>query len=218
MYKAVLFDLDGTLLDTLQDLADAANHTLRALGLPEHARGEYRRMVGNGIPKLIERMLPAQSRGPASQALALEMFRRRYAAHSEDATIPYPGIPALLQTLRAAGVQLGVVSNKDDALARQVVEHYFPGVFDAVAGRRDGVAAKPDPTLVNEMREGFGRAEGETLYVGDSDVDVFTAQNARLACCGALWGFRTKEELAGAGADYLAANADELAQIVLGTM
>ena len=112
-------------------------------------------------------------------------------------------------------MQLGVVSNKDDALARQVVEHYFPGVFDAVAGRRDGVAAKPDPTLVNEMRKGFGRAEGETLYVGDSDVDVFTAQNARLACCGALWGFRTKEELAGAGADYLAENADELAKIVL---
>lgn len=214
MVQGVIFDLDGTLLDTLRDLAGAGNHALAAMGQPDHAAEAYRRMVGNGIPKLVERMLPAQHRGPATQALALGLFLRYYDAHKLDHTAPYPGVPALLAGLQKAGVRLGVVSNKDDAPARAMVETFFPGMFDAVRGRLDGTPPKPDPALVEDVLAQWGLARGSVLYVGDSDVDIFTAHNARLAGCGVLWGFREKEELAAAGADFLAADVLELARVL----
>lgn len=206
MYQAVIFDLDGTLLDTLADLAGAGNHTLRAMGFAPLPVQEYRRLVGSGIPVLMGRMLPEGHRGPAARAVALDIFTRYYAAHSADATAPYPGIPALLAGLRAANVPMGVVSNKDDALAKAVVARYFPGLFAPadVCGRREGVPPKPDPTLVNEMRMRWGLAQNRVLYAGDSDVDIFTARAAGLDSCGVLWGFRSRQELEEAGADHLA--------------
>ena len=216
MYKAVIFDLDGTLLNTLDDLAAAGNHTLRALGFAPRPVDDYRLLVGNGIPKLVERMLPGGHKGPATQALALDLFGRYYAAHKADATAPYPGIPALVHALRAAGIPMGVVSNKDDAMAKAVMETYFPGLFwpENVAGRRDAVPAKPDPTLVNEMRAAWGLPREEVLYAGDSNVDIETARNAGLDSCGVLWGFRSRQELEAAGAVHLAHSPAALAALL----
>ena len=158
MYSAVIFDLDGTLLNTLTDLANAGNHTLEVLGFPTHPVDAYRYLVGNGIPKLIERMLPEKNRGPATQQTALSIFLRYYEAHKQDTTAPYPGILPMLQALKGAGLRLGVVSNKENSLSQEVAAHYFPGLFDAVAGHVLGTPTKPDPHLVNEMRAAFGLA------------------------------------------------------------
>lgn len=212
MVQGVLFDLDGTLLDTLWDLAAAGNHALAAMGLPGHPVQAYRQMVGNGIPKLVERMLPAPHRGPATQALALRLFLRYYDAHKLDHTAPYAGVAALLAGLQKAGVRLGVVSNKDDAPAKAIVEHFFPGVFGTVRGRLDGTPPKPDPALVEAVLAEWGLARERVMYVGDSGVDITTAHNAGLAGCGVLWGFRTQAELDAAGADFLAADVLELAR------
>lgn len=217
MYQTVIFDLDGTLLNTIDDLADAGNRVCAARGWPVHPTAAYRYFVGNGIPRLVERFTPAEHRDPATLAAVLAEFQADYGAHLRDKTAPYPGIPALLERLKAAGVQLAVFSNKADALARQVVADYFdPSLFDAVRGARDGVPTKPDPAGTIDLMRTIGADAARTLYVGDSDVDVQTAQNAGLACCGVLWGFRTAEELTGAGADHLAADADELEQIISG--
>lgn len=215
-YKAVIFDLDGTLLNTLDDLAAAGNHTLQAMGFAPRPVDDYRTLVGNGIPVLVQRMLPPGHKGDASQALALQLFRRYYSAHKADATAPYPGIPALLRRLQAAGVPMGVVSNKDDALAKDVVARYFPGLFrpQDVCGRREGIPPKPDPALVEAMCRNWGLAAADVLYAGDSNVDVQTARAAGMDCCGVLWGFRTREELAGEGAAHLAACAGDLAALL----
>ncbi len=215
MYKAVIFDLDGTLLNTIDDLADAGNHVLSVLGFPVHSTAQYKIMVGNGIPVLVERMLPETARGAATHAVALSMFLRYYAQHSADRTAPYDGILSLLETLRAQGKLIGVVSNKDDTLAKQVIAQYFPHTFHAVGGHIPGTLPKPDPTLVDAMRRTFALECSEVLYVGDSNVDIFTAQNAGLDSCGVLWGFRSAEELSLAGATYLAENPQQLLEIIL---
>lgn len=216
MYQAIIFDLDGTLLDTIADLAAAADATLRALGYPTHTVEEYKRMVGNGVPKLIERFLPPQHRDAETCRRAAGLFFPYYEAHKEDATAPYPGIPALLCRLKARGVKLGVVSNKENTLTQSVIAHYFPDTFDAVAGHTLGTPTKPDPHLVNEMRAAFGLVPGEVLYVGDSDVDIETAHNAQLAACGVLWGFRTEAELRAAGAEFLVHTPEALAALITG--
>lgn len=218
MYKTVLFDLDGTLLNTIDDLADAGNRLCAARGWPTHTPDQFRYLVGNGIPKLIERLTPEPLRTPDVLAAAYRAFDADYGAHLFDKTRPYPGIPQLLARLHAAGVQLAVFSNKDDALAQQVVAHYFDaGLFAQVRGARPGVAKKPAPegtlTLLRDLRAD----PAATLYVGDSNVDVATAQNAGLRCCGVLWGFRTEAELRAAGADCLAADAAALQQVILGS-
>ena len=185
------------------------------MGFAPHTEEEYKYMVGNGIPKLIERFLPPGHRDKATQAQAARLFFPYYDAHKEDATAPYPGIPALLAALHGAGVKLGVVSNKEDALTKSVVSHYFPGLFDAVAGHTLGTPTKPDPHLVNGMRAAFGLSAQQVLYVGDSGVDIETARNAGLAGCGVLWGFRTGDELCGAGASYLARSPEDIRVLVL---
>ena len=215
MYKAVIFDLDGTLLNTIDDLADAGNHVLEVMGLPTHIVSDYKYFVGNGVPKLIERMLPPQNRGDATQKLALKLYIDYYGEHSYDKTAPYAGVVQMLSDLRAAGVLLGVVSNKEDALTKNVIAHYFPNVFHIVSGHVIGTPAKPDPRLVTLMRETFAVQEAETLYVGDSNVDMLTAQNAGLDGCGVLWGFRTQSELLEAGAKYIASDAKHITSLVL---
>lgn len=218
MYKTVIFDLDGTLLNTLNDLADAGNRLCADRGWPQHPVDAYRYFVGNGIPKLIERLAPPEQRTPEILAEALAWFKADYGAHMRDKTAPYPGIPAMLEHLHTAGVQMAVFSNKADALAREVVADYFdPALFDLVRGQRPEVPTKPAPEGTRALLEQLGADTAATLYVGDSNVDMQTAVNADLDGCGALWGFRTRQELEEAGARYLAADAEELEHIVLGT-
>ena len=216
MYKTVVFDLDGTLLNTIDDLADAGNRVCAARGWPQHTVEEYKYFVGNGIPKLVERFSPPQARTPDQLADTLAAFQADYGAHLRDKTAPYPGIPALLARLKAAGVQLAVFSNKADPLARQVVADYFDAaLFDAVRGALPGVPTKPAPQGTLALMQAIGADPVATLYVGDSNVDVDTAHNAGLPCCGVLWGFRTRQELTDAGAEHLAADAEELWNVIV---
>ena len=213
-FRAAVFDLDGTLLDTLQDLAAAGNETLEAFGCPVHPTEAYRLFVGRGIPNLIRSSFPENiSREITDRAYVY--FKEYYAKHCMDRTVPYPGIPELLSSLRERGLRLAVVSNKDEALTRELMEHFFPGIFSAVKGRRDGVAVKPDPTLVFETLSELSLRPAEVLYLGDSNVDMQTAQNAGLASCGVLWGFRGREELLEAGADCLAASPEALSALFM---
>ena len=214
-YRYVVFDLDGTLLNTLQDLADAANFVCRSFGWPEHSLDEYRYFVGNGIPKLCERFSPESCRDAASQAEALRRFDRRYAAHKQDATAPYPGVPEMLAALAEAGVTCGVLTNKADGFARAVLEHYFPGRFAFVQGALPGVPVKPDPAALFRLLERMGAQADAALFVGDSDVDIHTAHNARLPGAGVLWGFRTRAELAAAGAEALFEDPAALTDYIL---
>ena len=216
MYKTVVFDLDGTLLNTIDDLADAGNRVCAARGWPQHTVEEYKYFVGNGIPKLVERFSPPQARTPDQLADTLAAFQADYGAHLRDKTAPYPGIPALLARLKAAGVQLAVFSNKADPLARQVVADYFDAaLFDAVRGALPGVPTKPAPQGTLALMQAIGADPAATIYVGDSNVDVDTAHNAGLPCCGVLWGFRTRQELTDAGAEHLAADAEELWNVIV---
>lgn len=217
MYHTVLFDLDGTLLNTIQDLADAGNRLCAARGWPTHTADQFRYLVGNGIPKLIERLTPENLRTPEVLDAAYRDFDADYHDHMFDKTAPYPGMPELLARLHARGVRMAVFSNKDDALAKDVVAHYFDSsLFVQVRGAFADVPKKPAPEGTLALMAQVGADPASTLYVGDSNVDVATAKNAGLPCCGVLWGFRTREELTEAGADYLAADTADLARVVLG--
>lgn len=205
MIHTILFDLDGTLLNTIDDLADAANWVCAQNGWPQHTVAEYKYMVGNGIPKLVERFSPAEARTPDRLAETLAQFTARYDAHKEDKTAPYPGIPALLEDLKDEGIQTAVFSNKADALCGKIIEHYFgPGAFSAVRGSRPGVPTKPDPTGLWDLMRQLNADPATTLFVGDSDVDILTGHNAGLPAMGAVWGFRGAGELTAAGAEALA--------------
>ena len=200
MIKTVLFDLDGTLLNTIDDLADAGNWVCAQNGWPTFTVAQFKLMVGNGIPKLVERFSPADARSPAQLAATLAQFTARYDAHKEDKTAPYPGIPALLDALKAEGIQCAVFSNKADALCGGIIAHYFgTGRFDAVRGNRPGVPTKPDPTGLFALMTELGADPAATLFVGDSDVDILTGHNAQLPAMGALWGFRGRAELTAEG-------------------
>ncbi len=216
MYQNVIFDLDGTLLNTLADLAAAGNFALQSLGFPVHDVEKYRNFVGNGIPTLIQRILPA-GRDTAHFDAALRLFSEYYARHHSDRTRPYDGIPELLLRLRSAGVQLAVVTNKDHAFSEELIRSFFGSTIDVVCGSRDGVPRKPDPHMVNIVMDALNARREETLYVGDSNVDMETAKNAGLDACGVLWGFRTERELRESGAMFLAGNAEELYHIITET-
>lgn len=215
MYSCVIFDLDGTLLDTLADLAAAGNHALDALGLPTHEAEAYKTFIGNGIPNLIRRMLPEGS-DDALQREALRLFSDYYAAHHSDRTKPYDGIPALLDTLHRQGVKTAVVSNKAHVFSVELIRRFFGERVGPVYGTGNDLPRKPDPTAVFRVMEELSVTKPETLYVGDSDVDMFTARNAGLDACGVLWGFRPEHVLAESGARFLAKNAEELERIIFG--
>lgn len=215
MYQNVIFDLDGTLLNTIDDLADAANWVCVNHGWPTHTVEEYKQYVGNGMTKLAQRFVPADWRTPAGIKQILDEFMPYYDAHKEDKTAPYPGIPDLLHELKGAGVSIAVLSNKAHSLVPSILENYFPGVFSYTQGAVDGIPTKPDPTLLHRLMKEMGASQESTLFVGDSNVDVRTAKNGGLTCCGVLWGFRGREELEQEGADFLAENTDELKQLIL---
>lgn len=217
MLRAVIFDLDGTLLNTIDDLADAGNWVCAQNAWPLHTIEEYKRFVGNGIPTLCRRFSPENARGEEQQAAVLAAFSARYAAHKQDKTAPYPGAADAVRALGAAGVACGVFSNKEDSLAKAVMAHYFPGVFRHVRGAAAGCPPKPDPAGLYALLEEMGLTPGpEVWLVGDSDVDVLTGKNAGLPVCGALWGFRGRQELAAAGAGLLAETPADLPGLLLG--
>ena len=215
MYRNVIFDLDGTLLNTLDDLGDAGNYACRQMGWPEHSIEAYKYFVGNGMEKLVERFTPEACRTPQQLKAAYDIFMPYYNEHKEDKTVPYTGIPELLARLKNEGVQIAVLTNKAHHLAGPVMERYFPGMFPFVQGALPGKPTKPDPTLLHELMERMGAGEEDTLFVGDSNVDIRTAKNGGLTGCGVLWGFRGREELLAEGADHLAETADELAELIL---
>lgn len=215
MYHTVLFDLDGTLLNTIADLAAAGNHVCRKNGWREYSDLEFQAMVGHGIPNLVRTFSPESARDPETLAASLAEFSAYYGAHSMDHTVPYPGIPELLDRLQSAGVQLAVCSNKADAFSRLLIEHYFPGRFALVRGKREGVPVKPDPTVVHSILTDLSATTAGALFVGDSGTDVRTGHNAGLPVCAVTWGFRPRQSLEEAGADFLADTVKDLGQIIL---
>ena len=216
MFTHVIFDLDGTLLDTLEDLADAGNWVCAQHGWPGHPVEAYKRFIGNGAPKLLERITPPDVEVTEElRRQTLEEFTDYYTAHKSDKTTAYPGMNQAVEQLKAAGLTLAVLTNKPDAAAGPVVERYYPPVFDVVQGALPDVPTKPDPTLLLQLMERIGAKPETTLFVGDSDVDIRTAINGNLHSCGVLWGFRTREELSAEGADHLVQTAQELIDYIL---
>ena len=212
-YKAVVFDLDGTLLYTLEDLYLATNHALEQLGLPPRSIDEVRSFVGNGYRQLFRLACP-EGTPDEIQEQALAVFNEYYLAHDEDHTAPYPGIPELLDRLADRGIPLAVVSNKGDAAVRDLMDSIFPGTFAAVAGEREGVRRKPAPDTVLEVMRQLGLEATDIVYVGDSEVDVATAANAGCDCIAVTWGYRSVEQLQQAGATVMADTCEEVADII----
>lgn len=209
--KLIIFDLDGTLLDTVADLAFSVNHALAKNGFPSHAIEAYKYFVGNGVNKLIERSLPEGYGTEANIALIKEDFRNFYDKHSADHTVPYDGIRELLQTLQKEGLMLAVASNKYHSATESLIREIFPEIaFAAVYGQREGKPPKPDPSIVLDILQRTSVMATEALYVGDSGVDMLTAANSGVRSVGVTWGFRSREELVEAGACHIANKPDEV--------
>lgn len=211
-YKAVLFDMDGTLLDTLADMAAAVNHILSVHGYPLRTVEEVRAFVGNGARKLMERALPPDVTGDAFEAL-LEEYRQWYEAHACVKTAPYPGVSAVLAALHRAGVRCAVVSNKPDGATRELAARFFPGL--PAFGQQDGIPAKPAPDMVYHALAELGVEASAAAYVGDSEVDVALARNAKLPLVAVSWGFRGREALEEAGAALVVDDAATLLENML---
>ena len=210
-YKAILFDMDGTLLDTLTDMADAVNHILSVHGWPLRTTEEVRAFVGNGARRLMERAVPPEVTGGDFETVLTE-YRDWYQAHNCVATAPYPGIPALLAELAEAGIKTAVVSNKPDATTKTLAARFFPGL--PAFGQRDDVPPKPAPDLVFRALETLAVDAADAIYVGDSEVDVATARNAGLPMTAVSWGFRGRRALAEAGAAVIVEAAAELLEVL----
>lgn len=201
-YDTFIFDLDGTLLDTLQDLASSVNFALRTHGMPEHSIDDVRRFVGNGVRLLMERAVPDGAANPDFEA-TFATFREHYMHHSLDTTRPYPGIPETLAELKARGCRLAVVSNKMMAATQELVRHFFPDTIEVAIGEHEaeGIRKKPAPDTVFAALKELNVGKENVVYVGDSDVDIQTAHNAGLPCISVLWGFRDKDFLIQHGAE-----------------
>jgi len=214
-YRAVLFDLDGTLLDTLDDLAGAANAVLATLGCPPHDCDAYRYFVGNGTAEMMRRALPEARRDAETVRPAVQRMRRAYAQRIEETTRPYEGVPEMLEALAALAVRMAVLTNKPSASARHLVSRMLsPWRFEVVRGARDGVPLKPDPIAAFQIAAEMGLPPGAFLYLGDSDTDMQTARAAGMFAVGALWGFRTEQELRCAGAQALVRHPTELLDLL----
>ncbi|MBR1631919.1 MAG: HAD family hydrolase [Paludibacteraceae bacterium] len=215
MKKLVIFDLDGTLLDTLGDLAAACNHALEKLNFPTHEEAAYRQMVGNGVMKLFERALPQEARNMHNQELMRTYFTAYYNCHDMDRTHPYEGAHELLVSLRRQGLQLGVASNKYQQATGRLVLHYFRDIhFCGILGQREGFRLKPDRQIVDDLMRLSGVTASEVLYVGDSAVDMQTARNAGVEACGVTWGFRGREELEAEHPEHIIDRPDQLLDLL----
>lgn len=215
LIKLCIFDLDGTLIDTLQDLADSTNYALQKHGFPLRTLQEYRAFVSDGLPKLVERALGENYRPELAPALISD-YNRYYRVHYRDHSRVYAGIQELLQELRALGVKLAVVSNKPDELLQLVVDDMFPiHTFDMVQGNDDRFPLKPDPAAVNHVLQEMAVEPADTIYIGDSGADILTAHNAGIKVIGVAWGFREAGHLKEVGADYIAESPDDIMSLVL---
>lgn len=214
-YKLAVFDLDGTILNTLDDLAVSLNYALKSSGFPERSIDEVRNFVGNGIRKLIERGVPPGTDVSAADRVHRD-FTMHYKEHCADRTRPYDGITGLLGRLRMSGCLTAVVSNKADYGVRELCARYFPGMFDYAVGEREGIRKKPAPDSVNEVLKRLGISKEEAVYIGDSDVDIETAKNAGMDCIGVEWGFRGREFLEAHGAKVIVAKTEDIEKIILG--
>lgn len=210
-YDTYIFDLDGTLLDTLDDLMAAVNYALRQYGMPVHSRDEIRRFVGNGVRLLMVRAVPDGDRNPQFEQV-FRTFREYYMEHSLDTTRPYDGIPELLTELKARGCRMAVVSNKFYAATQELCRHFFPDTIEVAIGEHEseGIRKKPAPDTVYEALRQLGVERTNAVYVGDSDVDLQTARNAGLPCISVLWGFRDRDFLEANGATTFVAAPEEI--------
>lgn len=210
--KLVIFDLDGTLLDTIGDLATSVNYALRTHGYPEHPLDAYRFFVGNGARELIARALPEGHRDDETIDRLREDFRAYYSSgHDTVLTRPYPGIPELVDACLGAGITLAVASNKFHSATDKLTRHYFgDDTFRLILGQREGVPVKPDPCIVLEILAETGFTKEETLYIGDSGVDMETAKNCGVESVGVTWGFRPRAELEAHGACHIVDHADQI--------
>lgn len=214
--QLAIFDLDGTLLDTVADLANATNQALAKCGYPTHPTEAYYRFVGNGINKLFARALPEEARTEENVQRIRTLFIPYYNEHNADDSHPYPGIVELLTQLQSQGIQLAVASNKYQQATAKLVGHFFPNIrFAAVYGQREGVPIKPDPTIVNDILSETGISRTHTLYIGDSGVDMQTARNASVESVGVTWGFRDEEELRNNGATHIIHHAKDILKLAL---
>lgn len=202
MYSTYIFDLDGTLLSTLGDLAASCNHALRTNNMPERSISEVRQFVGNGVRKLMERAVPQGTDDNATEK-ALADFKAHYSLHSLDTTQPYPDIMTLLNALHARGKRVAVVSNKFCAATKELCAHFFNGLVDVAIGETEGIRRKPAPDTVNEALRQLGTTASDAVYIGDSDVDIATARNAGMPCISVTWGFRDRDFLLAHGATTL---------------
>ena len=211
--KAIVFDMDGTLLDTLQDLTNAVNVALGRYELPEKTVAEVCKVVGNGARNLMKGVVPEGEKHPDFEAI-FEDYKTYYAAHCEEETKPYEGIWELLQELKKRNYKMAVVSNKPDGAVKILAEKYFPGCFQVAIGDMEGYNRKPAPDLVYKALEELGACKEEAIYVGDSDVDLMTAMNAELPCVSVTWGFRDREFLMFHGARVFIDKPMELVEVL----
>lgn len=211
MYKTFIFDLDGTLLDTIGDLAASVNYSLRTNGMPEHSTDDVRRFVGNGVRLLMERAVPDGAANPLFDD-AFADFRQHYMVHSLDTTRPYDGIPETLAELKSRGCRLAVVSNKFMSATQELIRHFFPDTIEVAIGEHEaeGIRKKPAPDTVFAALKQLGVGKEDAVYVGDSDVDILTARNSGLPCISVLWGFRDRDFLIQHGAKTLISAPHEL--------
>lgn len=215
MYKLVIFDLDGTLLNTLGDLAAAGNYALAKMGKPQHPVDAYKLFVGNGIPKLIERILPAESTDMEREE-TFRVFNEYYSAHKADRTVPYDGIKDMLERLNALGVTCVVNTNKAHEFSGELLKAAFGNEICDLIGFGAGFPAKPAPDAAEELCRRYGADKSEALYVGDSSVDMQTAASAGIDACAVLWGFRSYEELSAFSPKYIVSDAEMLYRAVCG--
>lgn len=211
-YKACLFDLDGTLVDTLHSIAYFGNNALSAFALPPIPVQTYKQLVGNGADVLIHRMLKTVNADlPPEKEKALRAeYDRLYESDPLALAGPYPGLPDVLEKLHAQGLRLGVLSNKPDNMAQYVAQAFYGPLLDTIRGQRPQTPKKPDPAAALEICAAWGLLPRDVLYIGDSGVDMQTGQNAGMDTCGVLWGFRTEEELRTHGAKYVAGDPSQL--------
>lgn len=213
-YSVAIFDLDGTVLDTIGDLAAATNHALATYGLPTLDVSRVEAIVGNGIRNLIDTAVPTGTDPSTADAVFAE-FKAYYAEHCEDATHPYDGIDELLRAIRERGVRTAVVSNKADFAVQKLMARFLPGRFDVVVGEREGMRRKPAPDTVDAVLEQLGRTRDEAVYIGDSEVDVQTAANAGMDCLVVGWGYRGEEFLKEHGARVIVEQPSDLKGYIL---
>lgn len=214
MVKLVIFDLDGTVCDTIDDLADATNHALTVLNHPTHGVDAYKYFVGNGMSKLIYRAMPEGHKTEEECAEAKKLMLDYYAVHFADKSAPYEGIMEMLRGLKQKGVKIAICTNKAHHMAVTIADKIFGGIFDMVIGQTDARPMKPDPTSSREIMAELGATTENTVFIGDSGVDMQTALNLKVPSIGVLWGFRTEDELKENGALYIAKTPSDITDII----